>query len=148
MTKVRRTKAAILGWLRTLENYSKTPGKKRKTMLYWINLLKEPGIDLTTAGDVAQDRDRWKQLVTQRIKLLYEWDRQKGNMATGPPIQRNVPRSEEENPLACNFPGCNKVCKSRGGYALHKRHMHDEEKQKLDFRCPSAALHLKAKTLR
>ena len=144
MKNDRGTKAAILGWLRTLENYNKTPGKKRKTILYWKKLLKEAGIDWTTAGEVAQDRDRWKQLVTKRIKLLDEWDHQKGNMVTGPPIQRNVPRSEEGNPLECNFPGCNKVCKSRGGLAIHKRRMHDEEKQKLDFRCPKCGASFKS----
>ena len=134
MMNDRGTKVANLGWLRTLENYSKTPAKKRKTILYWMKLLKVAGIDWTTAGEVAQERDRWRQPVTHRIKLLDEWDHQKGNLATGPPIQRNVPRSGEGNPLACNFPGCNKVCNSRGGIAIHKRRMNDEEKQKLDFR--------------
>ena len=144
MKSDRGTKAAVLGWLRTLESYRKAPGKKRKTILYWKRLLKEAGIDWTTAGEVAQDRDRWKQLTTERVKHLDEWDHQRGNMATTVPIQRNVPISEEGNPLACNFPGCNKICKSRGGLAIHKRRMHDEEKQKLEFRCPKCGLSFKS----
>ena len=144
MRNDRGTKAAILGWLRTLENYRKTPGKKRKTILYWKKLLKEAGIDWTTAGEMAQDRNRWKENVTKRVKTLDEWDHQRGNLAAGPPIQRNTPRMEEENPLACNFPGCNKICKSRGGLAIHKRRMHDEEKRKLDFKCPKCDMSFKS----
>ena len=98
----------------------------------------------TNTGEVAQDRDHWKQLTTERVKRLDEWDHQRGNMATGIPIQRNVPRSEGGNPLECNFPGCGKICKSRGGLAIHKRRMHDEEKKKLDFRCSKCGLSFKS----
>ena len=99
-------------------------------------MLKEAGIDWTTAGEVAQDRDNWKQQVTKQVKLLDEWNHQKRNMVTGLPFQRNVSRSEEGHPLGCNVPGCNEKCKNRGGLAIHKIRMHDKEKQKIDFRWP------------
>ena len=38
----RTTKVAVLGWL---ETSPKTPGKKRKSVLYWKKLLREAGME-------------------------------------------------------------------------------------------------------
>ena len=42
----------------------KTPGKKRKTIIYWKKLLREANIDWTEAGRMAQDRSAWKEVVS------------------------------------------------------------------------------------
>ena len=39
------SKVAVLGWYKKLEGVSKSPGKKRKTVLYWKRILSEAEID-------------------------------------------------------------------------------------------------------
>ena len=72
MENTRQTKAAILGWMKKLEAYRKTPGRKRKTLLYWKGLLREARVDWTKAGEIAQDRDGWRTMVHDRVEHLAE----------------------------------------------------------------------------
>ena len=66
----RTTKIAVLGWLGSLEELPKRPGKKRKTLFYWRKLLKEAGVNWSEAGTIAQDRKKWKEIVTKRMTHL------------------------------------------------------------------------------
>ena len=41
MDHSREVKVAVLGWNKMLEHVPKTPGKKRKTILYWKKIVKQ-----------------------------------------------------------------------------------------------------------
>ena len=79
MDNGRVTKAVVLGWYEGLEGRSKMVGKKRKTVLYWKKIMKEAGIDDADAEQLTADRKKWKSLVTERMKHLDKWERQKGH---------------------------------------------------------------------
>ena len=68
MEESRATKAVTLGWMEELEITGKTKRRKRKTVRYWIRLVKEAGVDWTEMDTVATDRKRWKEVVTKRME--------------------------------------------------------------------------------
>ena len=83
MEDTRQVKAVCLGWLEDLEAHEKAPGKKRKTILYWKQLLKEAGIDWTRIDRLTKDRKEWKALVNKRMKHLQEWGVGRGECGGG-----------------------------------------------------------------
>ena len=74
----RIVKAAVLGWMEDLEGVQKMKGKKRKTVLYWKQLVKEAGIDKTRIGKVTSNRKEWKRIVKERMNHLEKWERRGG----------------------------------------------------------------------
>jgi hypothetical protein len=142
MDNSRQTKAAILGWYEELEGWRKTPGKKRKTVLYWKGLLKEAGVDWTDAGRLAADRDAWRQMVVRRVEHLDRWDRQRGHHRNDEELVQRSQPSTDDDPLTCKWPGCGKTCKNKGGLVIHQRRMHGESARP-DFPCPRCHIRLK-----
>ena len=142
MENTRQTKAAILGWLKKLETYRKTPGRKRKTLLYWKGLLREAGVDWSRAGEIAQDRDGWRKMVHDRVEHLVEWEESGGHRRESTRGERNF--RVEEVQLICSAEGCGKVCKSKAGLAIHKKRMHRREEEISKFRCPKCGREFKS----
>ena len=106
--------------------------------------MKEAGIEWTRAGELAADREQWSSKVKERMQQLEEWERGKGNEnRNDPPMERN-PGWEETNPLRCRWEGCGKICKSKGGLAIHIRRMHDEAKANLKFKCGACGIKFKS----
>ena len=126
MGEERVTKMVTLGWLEELEGREKCPGRKRKTVRYWRKLVKEAGIDWTKVGVLAADRDGWRKLVEKRMEHLEKFERTKGNLHTGEEIVRNIERERSDEDLVCEWDGCGKICKSRGGLRIHQKRMHEE----------------------
>ena len=128
----RLVKNITLGWLEDLENYAKIPGKKKKTVLYWKKLVKEAGLDATKTHLLTQDRKVWRGLVNERMKYLYEWERNAANS------RRDVARGDRNirilfDDFSCDY--CAKICKSKGGLTTHMRMMHETSEHKVTFTC-------------
>ena len=130
----RLVKAAVLGWLEDLERYDKLPGKKRKTILYWRRLVKEAGIDETRIASLTKERKEWKSLIRTRMKHLQEWDRRGGKKVLEERGERNITVGVQDD-FTCDWEGCGKVCKSKGGLTAHRRRMHEVSKHKVIFKC-------------
>ena len=129
-------KIAVLGWMKELEGLDKRPGKKRKTVLYWKQVLSNAGIDWTDIERICAQRSDWRRAINQRMSHLDEWERQKGHRyewAPGVvPLNRNVraPRG-----LVCEYEGCGKVCKSKAGLVAHQRRIHRPAEERVQFFC-------------
>ena len=121
-----------LGWLEDLQQYDKMPGKKRKTILYWKQLLKEAGIDWTRIDGLTRDRKVWKQLVRDRMKYIEEWERKGAHGVNEDRGDRKVTVEVEES-FVCEV--CDKICKNKAGLTIHRKRMHERYKQKVIFTC-------------
>jgi hypothetical protein len=139
MDNSRQTKAAILGWHEELEHWPKAKGKKRKTVLYWKRVLKDAGIDWTDAGRLAEDRKGWREVVERHMCSMEREERRNANSSPGDNAAGNertvVRRPELGNTLRCKWPGCTKICKNKGGLAIHQRRMHGAASSKAVFEC-------------
>ena len=131
MEDTRQVKAVCLGWLEDLETQDKVPGRKRKTILYWKQLLKEAGIDWTRIDRLTKDRKEWKQLVRERMKYLEEWERKGGHRVPDVRGPRNVVIVDDS--LTCEV--CDKVCRNKAGLTIHRKRMHERSSQKIVFQC-------------
>ena len=65
----------------------KTPGKKRKTIIYWKKLLREANIDWTEAGRMAQDRSAWKEVVMKRVAHMEKYKKKSVTITPGDPTR-------------------------------------------------------------
>ena len=83
MDDSRQTKTAVLGWYSGLEDIGKTKVRKGKTILFWKRLLKEARVSWIEAGGLDQNRDKWKNMVMERMQHLAEWEERKGNISGG-----------------------------------------------------------------
>ena len=124
MSNKRTKKAAILGWLASLEELPKLPGHKKQTLFYWRKLLKEAGINWAEPPKLATDRKKWIAIVVSRVEHIHEWEterakhhqtRQKTNIH-----KRNL--TPPPPSLTCEV--CNKQCKTRAGLTIHRKRMH------------------------
>jgi hypothetical protein len=143
MENSRQTKAAILGWYHGLEDWSKAPGRKRKTVLYWKRLLKEANIDWADIGRITQDRDEWRGIVNARMSHIESWERQRGHMRDPADLQqleRTAAAEDDGDPLRCKWPDCGKVCKNKGGLTIHQRRMHGPQDDPRHFQCDRCRL--------
>ena len=131
----RQVKAAVLGWMEDLENYEKRPGKKRKTILYWKKLIKEAGLDVTKIDILTKNRDEWRGLVRERMRHLERWERAGGKRSTEERGERNITRVDTEEDLICEWEGCGRQFKSKGGLTIHRRRVHEISKEKVMFKC-------------
>ena len=123
MPDERSTKIAVLGWFAELEKWKKTPGKKRKTIIYWKKLLRKANIDWTESGRMAQDRSAWKEAVMKRVAHMEKYEKQLGHHYTWGPNEMRIERSEKTTrdreeaegeqmeDFICTYPDCGKVCK-------------------------------------
>ena len=132
----RMVKAATLGWLEDLENWPKTPGKKRKTVLYWKGLLKEAALDYTEVGKLSENRKEWKATVKERMKHMEAWEKNGGKENVQNRGDRRSP-THEETSLICQYEGCGKVCKSKAGLVNHTKRIHEKSSQRKTFKCDS-----------
>ena len=133
----RTVKAVVLGWMEDLETREKVPGKKRKTILYWKNILREAQIDWTNIGTLTKDRKGWKAIVKARMDHLEKWENSRGKTWTDGRMERN-PRAEEPDEMpgfTCEFEGCEKICKSKAGLITHRRRLHERSENKVTFKC-------------
>ena len=142
MGEERITKTVTLGWMEDLEGIEKCPGRKRKTVKYWKQLVKEAGIDWIQAGKLAEDRREWRKMVDERMDHLERFERSKGNMRTGEEIERNVVRERTDEDLICSLEGCRKKCKSRAGLRIHQKRMHEEARG--EFNCEGCGVRFKS----
>ena len=129
----RVTKAAVLGWLKELENWPKPKGKRRKTTRYWMKLLKEAGIDWTDLEEITKDSRKWKRLVKERMEVLAKWEMSKGKRWGGGVVERNAVQGAAETVFVCRV--CAKVCKSKGGLTIHRKRIHEVSAKKKVFQC-------------
>ena len=143
MENNREVKIATLGWYEKLEQLPKTPGKKRKTTLYWRKILREAGVDLMEIEQLTSDRDEWKKRVMERAEHLTRYEKQKGHHYREDQGERRIEDRNHpvtrDNSLRCTEEGCNKVCKSRGGLAIHRKRMH-KINENISFECPKCTL--------
>ena len=121
MEDSRQVKAICLGWLEDLESHDKVRGKKRKTILYWKQLLKEAGIDWTRIDGLTKDRKEWKGMVRERMKYLEEWERRGGHRVPEDRGPRNI--VVEDSNLICEV--CDKICKNKAGLTIHRKRMNE-----------------------
>ena len=131
----RTVKAAVLGWLEELESTEKLPGRKRKTQLYWKQMLREAQIDTTDIGRLTQDRKVWKGLVRTRMAHIDQWERSGGHGVEEERGSRVSPTPEQPDVFVCDFEGCDKVCASKAGLTNHRRRMHEVSKEKVEISC-------------
>lgn len=143
----RITKAAVLGWFGELEEWRKAPGRKRKTVLYWKKLMREAGWDWLEVDRMASDREVWRAMVGERMRHIESWDRQQGHRYERGEREVRVDNRNSEkaeaDPLQCKYDGCGKVCKSRGGLAIHVKRMHKESEEEVRFKCDRCGLELR-----
>ena len=135
MDDERMVKAAVLGWLEDLESLPKLPGKKRKTQLYWKQLLREAQIDPTDIGQLTKDRNEWKTLVSKRMRHIAEWEKcgcHRVDRERGP---RTSPVPPPPPDFKCDFEDCDKICFNKAGLTIHKRKMHQISSVKVVFSC-------------
>lgn len=138
MKDERLVKAVTLGWMRELEGLDKVPGKKRKTLLYWMKLLREAGIDHTRIDELTADRKAWKATVMTRMKHLEDWERKGAKSWQGERGERNKVRERETGAMfRCEI--CNQLCKSKGGLGAHKFRKHNISSLKKVFKCDECA---------
>ena len=136
MEDTRLVKASVLGWWEELESWEKVPGKKRKTVLYYKNVLKEAAIDWTKVGALSKDRDGWKALVRERVRHVQEWEHKSGHGVPGERGERTSPTPEQQGDgFPCEWEGCDKICRSRAGLTTHVKRMHEESSEKVEFVC-------------
>ena len=97
MLDERPSKIAVLGWFAELKKWEKTPGKKRKTIIYWKRLLTEANSDWTDAGRMAQDRSAWREAVMKRVAHMEMYEKQQGHHYTWEwgPNEMRIDRSEK-----------------------------------------------------
>ena len=127
----RTVKAAVLGWMEDLEQVDKTRGSKRKTVLYWMKLLREAGMDWTNIGQLTKERKEWKALVKERMDYLEKWEERRGKKVAEESGERNTQQVTQT--LSCEL--CGKVCKTKAGLTVHRRRMHERSEQKVTFKC-------------
>ena len=126
-----------------LEKWKKCPGKKRKTQLYWIKMMKDADMAWAEVDWLAHDKPGWKRLVEERMKHLDLYERQQGHKyerATDEqPMTRNVtlPSSSQLSGFPCRYESCYKVCLSKGGLTIHQRRMHQAPTK--EFKCEKCA---------
>ena len=96
----RLVKSLVLGWVEQLERWERVPGGRRKTVLYWRRLLREAGVDVTRVGALAADRKGWKELVTNRMRVIAEWEECRGHAWMGERKER-VTRTERMEEWKC-----------------------------------------------
>ena len=135
----RTVKAAVLGWMEDLEQVVKTPGSKRKTVIYWQKLLREAGIDWTRIGQLTKERKEWKALVKKRMDHLEKWEERRGKRVAEDSGERNTLLDTQTQDHTCEV--CGKVCKSKAGLTVHRRRMHERSDQKVTFKCQGCNLH-------
>ena len=109
MSNERTTKIAVLGWLGSLEEHPKRPERKRNTLFYWRKLLKLAGVNSSEAGTIAQDRKKWKEIMTKRMTHLETWERQQAHNHRLPKAVEE--RNFETDAPSLKCPDCGKVCK-------------------------------------
>ena len=146
MGEERMVKRVVLGWWKELEEWPKAPGKKRKTVLYWKQLLREAGVDWVDVARLAADRAEWREIVGRRMRHVEKWERQRGHSWGGEEGDRVGERNEggwgEVNPLECRYEGCGKVCKSRAGLAIHMKRMHRRTEESVLFKCDACGVEM------
>lgn len=147
MPNSRMVKIAVLGWYEGLENIPKTAGKKRKTILYWKKVLREADVDWCDVERLVNDREGWKEIISARMGHLEEWERQRGHQyqpTDGVRLEERNTRAheEEEDALRCKYPGCDKVCKSKGGLTIHQKRMHKVAAERARFECDRCGMSL------
>ena len=138
MEEGRLVKQATLGWWSELEEWGKTKGRKRKTILYWKKLIREAGWDWCEIGSMTKDREGWRERVRERISHIQLYEDQQGHDNQD---QERVTRDavwEERREdgvegFTCPVEGCGKVCRSRGGLTIHRRRMHEAARK--IFKC-------------
>ena len=130
-------KIATLGWLSALEEHEKRPGKKRKTILYWKQLLREAGIDYTKIGEETRDRKVWKRRVMERMDHIAEWERNGGNLSTAG-ARGDRRQQMEDTDLTCTV--CQKICESKAGLTVHIKRIHEVSSHKVTFKCDKCNL--------
>ena len=135
MEDTRLVKAAVLGWMEDLEEHQKVPGKKRKTVLFWKKTLREAALDHTRINTLTSDRKEWRSQVRKRMRHIEEWEKKSGHHVEGERGGRSSPTEEMESSLTCDWEGCGKVCKSKGGLTAHRRRMHEISSEKVKFVC-------------
>ncbi|MCP3663552.1 MAG: hypothetical protein GY696_13850, partial [Gammaproteobacteria bacterium] len=122
-----------------LEQVEKTPGSKRKTVIYWQKLLREAGIDWTRIGQLTKERKEWKALVKKRMDHLEKWEERRGKRVAEDSGERNTLLDAQTQDHTCEV--CGKVCKSKAGLTVHRRRMHERSDQKVTFKCQGCNLH-------
>ena len=80
MENSRLPEIAVLGWNKQLEPLPKSKGRKRKTLLYWKNKVREAGMDWTQIEPLTADREEWKRRIRERLDHLEKYEREKGNL--------------------------------------------------------------------
>ena len=62
------------------------------------------------------------------MEHLERFERSKGNRSAEQEIERNRDIERTEEDLVCNYEGCGKRCKSKGGLRIHQIRMHEESR--------------------
>ena len=135
MRNERLTKAIVLGWWEEMERWEKRPEKKRKMILHWKWILRETGIDWTDVERLTGDTEGWRKIAREKADHVERWDRLRGHRVEWgregeKAIQMSVVRERDQ---VCRYEGCGKVCKNKGGLALHKKMMHRAAEQRVRF---------------
>ena len=131
----RTAKAAVLGWLEDLEPLPKLPGKKRKTLLYWKQLLREAQIDPTNIASLTADRKEWKALVRARMRHIEEWERCSCHRVETERGARTSPVPDPPPDFVCEVDGCGRSFFNKAGLTIHRRKIHEISGQKVKFSC-------------
>ena len=127
----------VLGGYEELEELLKRPGRKSKTVLYWMRQLSEAGVDWTDVERLSGDRAGWRKILKNRMEYLGVWEEQKGRKyewgEREEVLERNERRVQEDS--RCRYEGCGKVCRSKGSLVAHERKMHRAVEERVRFEC-------------
>ena len=64
---------------------------------------------------MAKDRKVWITLINRRMRFIADWEEKMAfTMRTETKPERSQRRNEEE--LKCRWEGCDKVCRTKGGF--------------------------------
>ena len=116
-----------------------TSSKTFTTIAYWRRLLQEANLEENMLEHMAKDRLSWRNIVLKRIEHIEEYERQKGHQYNRPentPIitERNIRLMIPTIPT-CNYPGCGRSFKSKGGLTIHQKRIHRDQSTAPTFKC-------------
>ena len=95
-----------------------------------MRLAQEAGWNPLEVERTAQDKKQWKSWVRKRVNHIRECNESQKNGWTGDRMARSEKMDMRES-TKCEF--CDKICKSRAGFAIHLKRMHSVEEK--EFKC-------------
>ena len=123
MPNERMTKRVTLGWYPTTNH----PNNSQTTISYWRGLIKETGHDPDKVESLASNREKWKSLISERVKHLRRWEIQMVDVHRNQPNDITLKQSQNNpealNNCVCEWDQCRRSFKTVTGLKQHQKRM-------------------------